>query len=286
MKTAARIVLCGLLLLPACSDDEGQTKDAGRMDTVKPDVKQDPCKAVQEDGALCGGGATCKDTQACVYDGTDGASVCRLRCDPKKPNQCGGSACKRECVGLVDSEGKTLPYGACVQGWVQQGEPCGKGGRCDMSKDLKCIGDGKISFCRTTCKDSKDCKGYKIVCVDVSGETWNACATGSDNAGPGEGGDCSKAATFCKSGFMCDPATKKCLKLCTTLDSPTDPCGKGSTKVCKKVTDTSAGVTLGYGCLPGPPKPDGGAGDAGVGDAKATDAKAADSSTKDAGNKG
>ena len=80
---------------------------------------------------------------------------------------------------------------------------------------------------------------------------------------------------------MCDPTTKKCLKLCTTLGTSTEPCGKGSTKVCKKVVDTSASFTLGYACLPGPPKPDGGV-DAGAGDAKPSDAKPSDASKKEA----
>jgi hypothetical protein len=274
------------LVLPACSDDGGQTKDMGQGDTAQPDAQVDPCKAVKEDGAQCGGGGACKDNETCVIDGPDGSAVCRAKCEPSGSNQCGGPTCKRECVKIVDSGGKELPYGACANGWVQAGDPCGQGGRCDLSKDLKCIGTGGVSFCRNTCKDSKDCKGYKITCVDVANETWNACGFGSDTKGPGEGGDCSKADTYCKGGFFCDPSTKKCLKACSNLASVTDPCGKGSTKVCKKVTDTSANVTLGWGCLPGPPKPDGGVGDASSGDASKKDASPADATKKDAGTAG
>ena len=94
------------LPLPACSGGDGKNEDGGQADTTKPDTKQDPCKSYKEDGALCGGGATCRETQTCVFDGKDGASVCRTKCDPKGSNQCGGDLCGRTCVGLVDQSGK------------------------------------------------------------------------------------------------------------------------------------------------------------------------------------
>ena len=283
-------MVCALWLLPACSDEEntngGDAGDGQVGDSLKQDGPSgDPCKPMKDDGASCGGGGTCAKNQICVNDGAAGAPVCRAICDPKGTNQCGGDLCGRLCSSLVDSTGKPLKDGACVAGWVAEGDPCGSGALCEQKNKMKCIG-GTAAFCRRTCTDAKDCKGYKVSCLAVTGQTYKVCAPGAATNGPKEGGDCSKADVYCVSGLLCDPATKKCIKLCTNLVSSssdagsTNPCGAGSTKVCKKVVDTAASITLGWACQAGSTT-DGGTKDGGTKDAKTSDAKTTDTKATD-----
>jgi len=255
MKAAVRCGLVCLLLLPACSDDDNggnSSVDGGNNTGDGPPVYEagTKCKPYQSDGVTCAGGGTCAKGQTCVNDGASAAPVCRLKCDTKGSNQCGDDKCGRTCVGLVDSTGKTLDYGACVRGWITEGEQCGSGAMCDLQKKLRCIGSG-ASFCRKECTDAKDCKGYKVSCLGVTGQTWKVCGPGNTSSGAKEGKDCSDKATYCAAGLLCDPTSKKCLKYCSTLKGSTATCGACSGKSCTKVVDSSAGVTLGYACVAG-----------------------------------
>ncbi len=280
MKATALLVLCGLLLLAACGGKSKNKNDAGDGSVIdlKAEAGAGQCKPYLEDGATCGGAAACQKGQICVKDGASGASVCRTTCDPKGTDQCGKGKCGRVCLGLVDSKGKTLKEGACVAGWVDEGDPCGSGVLCIQKKKLRCIG-GAASFCRKECTDAKQCKGYKIACLSVTGQSYKVCGPAATTSGVKEGGDCSKDKTYCASNLLCDPTTKKCLKLCTNLKGAAKACGACSGKTCKKIVDTQSSVTLGWACVPGTVS------DAGPGDCSVPDSAVKEGGVKEGGAK-
>ncbi|MCA9671568.1 MAG: hypothetical protein KC503_38485 [Myxococcales bacterium] len=213
------------------------------------------------DGQSCDGGQSCPTGQQPVRDAQN-KCFCRVPCNPTGQNQCGGAVCERVCVQLVDTGGQPIPgQGACIPDPGKGvGEPCAP----DSCKvGLECVGpNGDEAFCRKTCNVAGDCSGYKMVCGQLTGQSTKVCVPGGNPGGPTAGGDCSDASTFCSAGHICDPVTKKCLKVCNTDGTPPPAQCTTSGESCQKIEDTAASVLIGYGCQPGGAPADGGGSDA------------------------
>lgn len=217
----------------------------GPQDSMIPPDTVDPCAAYKQAGANCSGGQQCPaGTQPTTEP--NGGCRCRVACNPTQPDQCGGSVCGHVCVQLYDGGGQPLPgIGSC---FADEGATLGESCAPDSCKQgLICTGDtNETSFCRESCTGPGTCKGFKMICAQLSGTSTQVCIPGGSTTGPGEGGSCAGVNDYCKQGLICDPTSKTCYLACNTDGATANPCGGG--KTCSKLEDTAAGVVVGYGC--------------------------------------